>query len=140
MGRAPQPSIPTSRLMVISGRERRFAWVAFVVLVAVCLNTGEVSASLTEASQCTKAISEVACQDGLDEMCTVTRNAAADICSRGPSDAQMPQIEAGVPDDAVNNEDAATDLDASHTVTVNAQSKTMSAGNTPLGGSCSSHH
>merc|ERR1740130_1202346 len=105
---------------MISGRERRFAWVAFVVLVAVCLNTGEVSASLTEASQCTKArtTSEFACQDGLDEMCTVTRNAAADICSRGPSDAQMPQIEAGVPDDAVNNEDAATDLDASHTVTV----------------------
>jgi len=51
-------------------------------------------------------------------MCTVNRNAAADICSRGPSDAQMPQIEAGVPDDAVNDEDAATDLDASHTVTV----------------------
>ena len=30
----------------------------------------------------------------------------------------MPQIEAGVPDDAVNDEDAATDRDASHTVTV----------------------
>ena len=63
--------------MVISGRERRFAWVAFVVLVAVCLNTGEVSASLTEASQCTKArtTSEFACQDGLDEMCTVAPHA-----------------------------------------------------------------
>ena len=49
-------------------------WVAFVVLAAVCLNSDEVSASLTEASECTKArtISAAVCQDGLGEMCTVS--------------------------------------------------------------------